>query len=167
MNEEQNYPKVNFEYQNVPSVTNTGSQPIHSIQIPQYEIQTSAEQTAPAGYKERASTYLRSFKRPHMAKSERSKKRLRCCTKCHVMTGYLMVVLSMFNIAPVVFALFTTQYWKHFSVTSSKGDRIDLEVPKGIYLLFILKSLFSVLMYKVGRDAIRTFKPIVADIKKE
>jgi hypothetical protein len=102
-----------------------------------------------------------------MAKSERSKKRLRCCTKCHVMTGYLMVVLSMFNIAPVVFALFTTQYWKHFSVTSSKGDRIDLEVPKGIYLLFILKSLFSVLMYKVGRDAIRTFKPIVADIKKE
>jgi hypothetical protein len=83
------------------------------------------------------------------------------------MTGYLMVVLSMFNIAPVVFALFTTQYWKHFTVTSSKGDQIELETPKGIYLLFVLKALFSVLMYKVGRDAIKTFKPVVADIKKE
>jgi hypothetical protein len=166
--EQQDYPKmVNFEYQNVPSVTNnTGSQPVHSIEIPQYD-QPIAGETVPAGYKQRAVTWVKGFKRPKLAKSEKSKKRLRCCTKCHVMTGYLMVILSAINFLPIAIALFTTKYWSHVSLTGTNGARIDLEVPKSVYLLFILKTLLSVILYKIGRDAIRTFKPVVADIKKE
>jgi hypothetical protein len=167
MNTEKDIPRmVTYEYQHVPAIVNTGSQPVHSIMIPQYDMQT-AVQTAPASYKQRACSWAHSFKRTKLAKSERSKKRLRCCTKCHVVTGYLMVLMSVINFLPVVFALYFKQEWSHFSLTGSNGARIDLETPKGIYFLFVLKTLFSVIMYKAGRDLIRTFKPVVADIKKE
>jgi flagellar biosynthesis protein FlhB len=47
------------------------------------------------------------------------------------------------------------------------SSKFIFEFPLSFYLVLLVKVLFAVITYKIGTSALRTFKPIVADIKKE
>lgn len=97
-----------------------------------------------------------------------ARKSVRRWGKCQLVTGYIMAIFNGVSAITNFFMLFAISNWTEIPFWDYNGTRHVVKLEEGgIFFLCLMKIIANIMLFLWGRDAIRTFKPIVKEVENE
>jgi hypothetical protein len=88
--------------------------------------------------------------------------------KCQLYTGYFMLIGNGISAVCNFFMLFALSNWSEIPFWDYNGVKHTLKMATdGLFFMSVMKIIASVLLMLWGRDAVKTYKPIVKEMEKE
>eukprot|EP00347_Sterkiella_histriomuscorum_P016727 403352084 len=98
----------------------------------------------------------------------KAKKSVQRISKCQVLSGYILIIFNAISALSNFFFLFSINTWNKFQIIDHSGKMHTIRLDKfGIILLAFFKISIHLVLVKWGFLALKTFRPVVQELKRQ